>query len=397
MRKLWSAHNFKSTVSPQELVHRVSVESKRRFSVANRSEAVELMIWLLNTLKKGLGGALSKTKDPVFEPLQGVVEVVSLTKRLVDNYQQAQQQDIEQGEWMKKIADCPFTYLSLDIPPCPLFRDSHGGLVIPQVPLYQLLQKFDGSTWSDTMTKEAHTRRQYRLKKLPRFLVLHLVRFTKNNFTLEKNPTIVTFPVRNLEMKDFLYADGHSDSSCPAPEALDAMSSAQLREVIQKYGAELHHIEAAAVVGNDSAQQHAQLLTIAAAAVERVQLFASTKYDLVANICHESSGSNNKGVNVGDLSTVTFLGKSKPKASNGSEEVEVLDEGAYKVHLHCKAANQWYELQDLHVNETTPQQIGKDVFVAVLWCCADGCLQVYRSPTCWSTRRSFLQQSNCDT
>ncbi len=29
-------------------------------------------------------------------------------------------------------------------------------------------------------------------------------RFTKNNFFLEKNPTIVNFPVKNLELKDII-------------------------------------------------------------------------------------------------------------------------------------------------------------------------------------------------
>jgi hypothetical protein len=29
-------------------------------------------------------------------------------------------------------------------------------------------------------------------------------RFTKNNFFIEKNPTLVTFPVKNLDLKDAL-------------------------------------------------------------------------------------------------------------------------------------------------------------------------------------------------
>lgn len=37
---------------------------------------------------------------------------------------------------------------------------------------------------------------------IPKFLILHIKRFTKNNFFVEKNPTIVNFPVKNLEMKD---------------------------------------------------------------------------------------------------------------------------------------------------------------------------------------------------
>lgn len=36
----------------------------------------------------------------------------------------------------------------------------------------------------------------------PRYLIFHLARFTKNNFYVEKNPTIVNFPVKNLELRD---------------------------------------------------------------------------------------------------------------------------------------------------------------------------------------------------
>jgi hypothetical protein len=39
----------------------------------------------------------------------------------------------DEGEWRDTSATHPFTLLALDIPPMPMFRDSEGGLVIPQV------------------------------------------------------------------------------------------------------------------------------------------------------------------------------------------------------------------------------------------------------------------------
>jgi ubiquitin C-terminal hydrolase len=50
-----------------------------------------------------------------------------------------------------------------------------------------------------------------------------------------------------------------------------------------------------------------------------------TKYDLIANLCHEG----------------------KP------------EKGAYKVHIHQRSCNTWYEMQDLHVwsTETMPQLV----------------------------------------
>jgi U4/U6.U5 tri-snRNP-associated protein 2 len=62
----------------------------------------------------------------------------------------------------------------------------------------------------------------------------------------------------------------------------------------------------------------------------------ATKYDLVANICHDSpAGQRTEG------------GKKDP-----------LEGGTYRVHVQNRASEQWYEIQDLHVQETMPQLIG---------------------------------------
>ena len=33
-----------------------------------------------------------------------------------------------------------------------------------------------------------------------RYLIIHIKRFIKNNFFMEKNPTIVTFPLNDLDL-----------------------------------------------------------------------------------------------------------------------------------------------------------------------------------------------------
>ena len=62
-----------------------------------------------------------------------------------------------------------------------------------------MLTKFDGTSLHDVLRKG---RRRYSLTRLPKYLILHMKRFTRNNFFVEKNPTIVTFGVKNLELKD---------------------------------------------------------------------------------------------------------------------------------------------------------------------------------------------------
>jgi len=54
----------------------------------------------------------------------------------------------------------------------------------------------------DVVRGGVHQRKRYWVTKLPRYLILHLARFTRNNFFVEKNPTIVNIPIKNLELKD---------------------------------------------------------------------------------------------------------------------------------------------------------------------------------------------------
>lgn len=105
--------------------------------------------------------------------------------------------------------------------------------MIPQVPLFTILQKFDGQTeqvpsqtplplvfWLDRFSPilqdiaVKNETKQYILTRLPRYLIVHLKRFTKNNWFMEKNPTIVNFPVKNLQMREcaFVHAPAHSIS-----------------------------------------------------------------------------------------------------------------------------------------------------------------------------------------
>jgi hypothetical protein len=49
-------------------------------------------------------------------------------------------EDAAQGnDWLSSTLTTPFLFLSLDIPECPLFRDSQGGLIVPQIPLFEVL------------------------------------------------------------------------------------------------------------------------------------------------------------------------------------------------------------------------------------------------------------------
>ena len=135
------------------------------------------------------------------------------------------------------VTNTNFMQLTLDIPEKPLFKDQDGGLVIPQEPLVNVLRKFDGVSFFDAVAMQQQNsndstseskgvvvsqKRRYRLKKLPNYLILHLNRFKHNNFTVEKNPTIVMFPVKNFDLSEYVFRE--DKKKVPTAEEVKNMS-----------------------------------------------------------------------------------------------------------------------------------------------------------------------------
>jgi U4/U6.U5 tri-snRNP-associated protein 2 len=96
-------------------------------------------------------------------------------------------------------------FLALDLPAAPLFQDLNEKKIIPQVPLSTILAKFDGESTQEI----GPTLKRHHLTRLPPYLILHIKRFTKNNFVEEKNPTIVNYPMA-IDLKDCEYLHGIS-------------------------------------------------------------------------------------------------------------------------------------------------------------------------------------------
>eukprot|EP00602_Paraphysomonas_sp_CaronLab_P000725 CAMPEP_0185027716 /NCGR_PEP_ID=MMETSP1103-20130426/12934_1 /TAXON_ID=36769 /ORGANISM="Paraphysomonas bandaiensis, Strain Caron Lab Isolate" /LENGTH=339 /DNA_ID=CAMNT_0027561823 /DNA_START=877 /DNA_END=1896 /DNA_ORIENTATION=- len=287
-------------------------------------------------------------------------------------------------KWERDTKSNSFLYLTLDIPPTPLFKDSQGGLIIPQIPLFEVLKKIDGETWTDGISSSTGglMRKQYSIKSLPRFLILHLNRFTKNNFYIEKNPTIVTFPVKNLEMKNYLHgnesmaaeeAAKRRDTVDITPDAVEGMSVKALKEVIRAHGNRTEVKASLTVVEKPQlkdiartclVRRHHSILENESEDSLTADTLLSTKYDLVANICHDSAVS--QGVTIvsdsklpvrnNNASGGSSAGTSSSRSLTGG--LNVLEAGSYRAHVQNKGTGQWFELQDLHVMETMPQLIG---------------------------------------
>lgn len=214
VRKLWSPKLFKPQVSPQEFLHAVDRSSHGKFRLGTGGDPSEFLGWLLNQLHTDLGGSRKKESivsacfrgslrvesQKVF--VRSGVELEEETHQLdADGRADGGQRD-EKNEVRFNIDQevninlSPFFFLTIDLPPLPVFRDDVESNIIPQVPLAQLIAKYDGVTFQEARGQI----RRFKLTRLPPFLILHYRRFTTNNFIEERNRTIVNFPVRGLDL-----------------------------------------------------------------------------------------------------------------------------------------------------------------------------------------------------
>lgn len=92
-----------------------------------------------------------------------------------------------------------YSYLTLDLPKPPLFKDSTDKISIPQVSIYTLLEKYNGRNATSSPNSPG-IHKVYCITKLPKNLILFYKRFEKNMYFIEKNNTIINFPLKNLEL-----------------------------------------------------------------------------------------------------------------------------------------------------------------------------------------------------
>uniref|UniRef100_A0A4W3I8I8 ubiquitinyl hydrolase 1 n=1 Tax=Callorhinchus milii TaxID=7868 RepID=A0A4W3I8I8_CALMI len=171
MRKLRNPRNFKAHVSPHEMLQAVVLCSKKRFQITKQGDAVDFLSWFLN--------ALHMTPEE-------------------------KEQLLETEEFKETMTESTFLYLTLDLPTAPLYKDEKEQLIIPQVPLFNILAKFNGITEKEYKTYKENFLKRFQLTKLPPYLIFYIKRFTKNNFFVEKNPTIVNFPITNVDLREYL-------------------------------------------------------------------------------------------------------------------------------------------------------------------------------------------------
>lgn len=203
VRKLWNPRAFKPHVSPHELLQEIALRSSKRFTLTQQSDPAEFLSWFLNNLHLSLGGSKKPSDTPtsvIHSAFQGRVRIESQEITARSDADNARLVFSESSTTNSQIT--PFVILTLDLPPTPLFQSADTESIIPQVPLTDLLSKYNGVVASE---KRAHRVRHRLLHPLPPYLFFHIKRFSTNRFVSERNPTIVTFPSpRSLDMSPYV-------------------------------------------------------------------------------------------------------------------------------------------------------------------------------------------------
>ncbi|KAJ2486677.1 U4 U6.U5 tri-snRNP-associated protein, partial [Coemansia sp. RSA 2320] len=299
VRKMWHSKLFKAHLSPHELDQEIVNRSKRHFKLDVPGDAFELLTWLLNTLHVDLGGSRKKDSSVVYQAFRGELSVA--TQSLRDTMARTREEDPIEMDPTKNIGvtKTPFLTLSLELPPKPLFVDDEDKdeVGIPQVALVSLLQRYNGSS-----VVEWHGEaKQYQLLKLPQFIICHVKRFTKGELAVEKNPTVVNYPIHNVPFGSLLPRDSRAHN----------------------------------------------------------EVDASTTYNLVVNICHDGQpqrtpGAGKKASDMGQLAATQS--SSMASAIYTSDETTIT-KSQYLVYLRHTANDKWYMLRDLQVEPVMPQMI----------------------------------------
>ncbi|KAF4523146.1 hypothetical protein B566_EDAN002401 [Ephemera danica] len=204
MRKLWNPRNFKAHVSPHEMLQAVVLWSRKKFQFIEQGDPIDFLSWFLNALHLALNGTKKADSSIIYRSFLGSMKIYTRKIPPIELDDRAKEALLLTYDYQEKQTDSPFLYLTCDLPPPPLFKDEFRENIIPQVNLYTLLTKFNAQSEKEYKTYKENFMKRFEITKLPPYLILYIKRFTKNTFFIEKNPTIVNFPIKNVDFGDIL-------------------------------------------------------------------------------------------------------------------------------------------------------------------------------------------------
>ncbi|CAK5030352.1 unnamed protein product [Meloidogyne enterolobii] len=185
IRKLWDPKAFKAHVSPHEMLQAVVLCSDKKFQIIRQGDANEFLMWFLNTLHMALNGTGKTSSSIVYQIFRGRMRQYMRKVLPVDASDESRRTLSETEEYREQVKELPFLSLALDLPPAPLYLDERMQNIIPQVPLAQLLTKFNGVTEKEYKTYKDNFIKRFELLHLPEYLIITYDRFHKNQCNVD--------------------------------------------------------------------------------------------------------------------------------------------------------------------------------------------------------------------
>lgn len=187
-KAIWASHTFRPHVAPHVFMQILGRAPAARAALeSSPADPIPLLAWLLNTCtpRKFQKDVPSHTR--AFASL--LKASFSGTMKVITTHSETKEREEKES---------PFWFLSLDLPPKPLFKHESDRDIVPQISLEALLSKFDGKTRTHVIRTGAS--RSFQVTLVPPYLFLAVRRFSKSNFGVQKNPCVVHLPSDHLDL-----------------------------------------------------------------------------------------------------------------------------------------------------------------------------------------------------
>lgn len=193
-RKIWASHAFRPHVAPHAFMQFLSAAAGKQPSLLSKSDPLNILSWILNSLSsrsyphpKSPNSSIARDFSKLIKKsFQGVMCISSTPESSTTTDQKVQK------------GNSKFWFLSLDLPPKPLFKHQSERDIVPQISLEQLLEKYNGRFKVHVV--ETGGFKTHQVVRLPSLLFLVVKRFTTSKFGVEKNPCLVHLPTGHLDV-----------------------------------------------------------------------------------------------------------------------------------------------------------------------------------------------------
>ncbi|KAH8583288.1 assembly defective 1 like ubiquitin C-terminal hydrolase with a UBP finger at the N-terminus [Cryptosporidium sp. chipmunk genotype I] len=251
IQKIYNPHNLKGKFSPYNLAKIIERKSNGKFSfskVSNIStpsnsfiqsnistqksviiDPMALFSWIIYNLKKKIDKYLGKFQVKFIPDVEKNANNTHMniinacikgklynksSKYPNNNFSEPNKNKLmrsKKSSELKLTESICFNCLSLTLPSIiettmgiSNSAQSNEDKTVLQIPIYQLLDsKFFSSSSSSQL-----------ISKLPCYLFIHISRFSKTNLNLEKNKTLVSFPLIDLDLSPYIHPDSISLNPC---------------------------------------------------------------------------------------------------------------------------------------------------------------------------------------